>query len=1214
MISRPAGIARSVVLLFVVLPCILSAGGRNSLTCMHLNTSHGLSYIGVTDMCSDQQGNMWIGTGNGLNLFNGKTVERYFATEYPQLKNSTIVHVACDHKNRIWVLTANGNLTIIDEKRNFHRAGLYDQGEFLRTRWIVESQGGTLMLLTSKGHYMLRPDLNLTGMDSLRLEHFTHLPIAGFEDLQTQSYRQVFRLDDNRHLFVRDDVFYNVNYYTRQVEQTYPFPYCTALTGIGDSTLMVYDREAGEVKTINLVTGSIAYPFRSIRDQYGKPVNATFRYAEKINAHEIVLTTERDGIYFYDLKLNTIYNHRHHFADASSISANATSTICVHPSGWVFVTCIPSGVSYFNSREVVHSQSVFVDDHGAGYDGYITAIATRDNETYYIGTGEGLMEWNRTTNMTEFLHYRTADGDPLPESQEIPSILIDHLNQVWVSMITQGVIVLDMQRNLVRHITTSGPKHTALKMERVNRLYLGQDGYVWVCGRNGICRIHPATFHVDHLTDSPLSYFDTLFCSLLEMPDRDNIWVAIAPGGGVAHCHLPSGKIARYTTREGLVNNGIFDLGSDRDHNIYVGTRGGLSIIMTDGRIRNLTQRDGLLMDRVEGLLSDAQNRMWIGNDIGLACYTPADSSLVTFDARYGLSIYGFRVGAYHQMPNGEFAFGTPHGFQYFHPDSLLNTQITLSTRIHRIETRHTASYLSGTEAFSLAPNDRQVTFYFSTVDFAPEVRTWYQYQLEGLDRDWISLVDQQAVRYNALPAGDYTFKIRMSHNRRHWIPAENAVRLHVAAPFYQRWWFRTSGVLLIGMLGWVLIGRIRSKQRDQREQLETEAIIHYFASQINRHNQVREMLWDVAKHCISKLDLEECVIYLLDPERDLLVQHAAYGPKNPEGQVILNPIEIPVGRGITGGVAQSKVAEIVNDIRNDPRYIVDDDTRQSEIAVPILINDQVIGVIDSEHSQRNYFSQRHMDILTTIAALCANQIQRVRAEEDKQQAMIEVLKNKQKVTESRLQSLRLQMNPHFLFNALNSIQQMILANEEMVATRYLSRFSKLLRTILIHSDKEMVTLREELDILRLYVDLEAVRFKEAFTYDIVCDEEIDLDEVKIPTLLIQPFVENAIWHGLMHKEGNRRLVVRFEEQEDFLHCTIEDNGIGREKAREMKLSTGQGQSHTSKGIAVSIERLKNIGANGHSGDLKIVDLKLASGEATGTRVEIRIPIASSIE
>lgn len=1200
---------KKLILYLFMMNCSLTAQGQSNITFRHLNTSHGLSYLGVVDMCTDLDGNLWIGTGNGLNMFNGKSVERYFATEYPQLQNSYITHVACDRKNRIWVLTSNGNMTIIDEKRKFHRLGLYDEGKFVKTRWIIGPDHGNLLLFTSKGHYALPDAASLPGMDSLTLDQFTPFEIKDFDTLQTKFYKQVFLYDDQHYLFVQEDVFYKVNYRTHAVEQKYTIPHCTALIKSGTNGLMYFDRESKEVRIVDLTTGVTTFPFKNIQDQSGKPVKGTFVFAEPINPAQIILTTSESGIYVYDPDQNKIYHHTHDFADNTSISANMVSTIEVSPSGWVFVDCNPTGISYYNSNEIVSNQYVFTDQAGQGYDGFIAGIATKDNNTYYIGTAEGLLMWTRNTNTTRFLHFSDAKNNPLPAPQEIVSIVIDSFDKVWATTISQGIIVIDKNNKLVRHITHEGPEKYRLKQERANRLVIGPDGFIWVTGRNGICRIHPVSFEVDHFSGSFLSTFDTLNCPLILFTDKDNLWLSIS-SGGIAHCNFSTQAITRYTTDNGLIHNGIFDLGVDRNKNIYVATRQGLSILLSNGRIKNFTQKEGLLINRAEGLLLDKHNRMWIGNDIGLACYTPQDSSLTTFDTRHGLSIYGFRVGSYFQMPNGEFFFGTPHGLQYFYPDSLFNKKITLHASINRIETKDVYAYLNEDATFHLSSSDKHVTFYFNTVEFSPQIRTYYEYRLSGLSNDWVTLVDQNWVRYNSLPPGKYVFSLRISSDNKNWQDAENQVTIFIAAPFYMTWWFYLSVLFLLGLIAWLLIRRYRFRQQDQREQLEAEIVIHYFASQINRHKNEEEMLWDVAKNCISKLNLEECVIYMLDPQRDVLVQKAVYGPKNPMDQTILRPIDIPVGRGITGTVAQTQVAEIIGNTERDPRYIVDDVRRYSEITVPIIMDGQTIGVIDSEHSQKHFFTQKHLNLLNTIAVLSANQIQRIRAEDEKQKAQIEVLQNKQKATESRLQSLRLQMNPHFLFNALNSIQQMILANEEMVATRYLSRFSKLLRSILIHSDKESISLKEELDILKLYVELESVRFKDSFTYTIDCDEEIDVDELKIPTLLIQPFVENAIWHGLMHKEGQRHLSITFTDKDDHVQCVIEDNGIGRQKAREMKITSGQDKKHTSKGIEVSMERLKAMNKNGGAmGSLEIIDMVDAHGTALGTRVEINLPI-----
>ncbi|MCC6410982.1 MAG: histidine kinase [Saprospiraceae bacterium] len=206
---------------------------------------------------------------------------------------------------------------------------------------------------------------------------------------------------------------------------------------------------------------------------------------------------------------------------------------------------------------------------------------------------------------------------------------------------------------------------------------------------------------------------------------------------------------------------------------------------------------------------------------------------------------------------------------------------------------------------------------------------------------------------------------------------------------------------------------------------------------------------------------------------------------------------------------------------------------------------------------------------------------------------------------EAKLQSLRLQMNPHFLFNALNSIQELIVTGNTDGAAMYLSKFSKLLRMILLHSDHESLTLREEIGILELYLELESLRFYDTFEYHIDCEPGLDQDEYTLPTLLIQPFVENAIWHGLLHKEGKRRLLVRFDtDTNDNLICTIEDNGIGR--AAALKINSIGG--HTGKGLSSSAERLQVLNSrHGQNNALEIIDLVSDDGVATGTCVRITI-------
>ena len=162
------------------------------------------------------------------------------------------------------------------------------------------------------------------------------------------------------------------------------------------------------------------------------------------------------------------------------------------------------------------------------------------------------------------------------------------------------------------------------------------------------------------------------------------------------------------------------------------------------------------------------------------------------------------------------------------------------------------------------------------------------------------------------------------------------------------------------------------------KEELTPEAfvtLLHQFALDLLQRSTLDEIFWLIADHMIAGIGFEDCVIYLLDHENDLLIQKAAYGPKSPEGHTIKDAISIPVGEGIVGSVALHAKPERIPNTRLDPRYIIDDDFRLSELAVPIMLNGQCIGVIDTENSQAGFYTKRHEEWLTTIASIAATKI-----------------------------------------------------------------------------------------------------------------------------------------------------------------------------------------------------------------------------------------------
>lgn len=213
------------------------------------------------------------------------------------------------------------------------------------------------------------------------------------------------------------------------------------------------------------------------------------------------------------------------------------------------------------------------------------------------------------------------------------------------------------------------------------------------------------------------------------------------------------------------------------------------------------------------------------------------------------------------------------------------------------------------------------------------------------------------------------------------------------------------------------------------------------------------------------------------------------------------------------------------------------------------------------------------------------------------------------KIGELRLMALRSVMSPHFIFNVLNSIQYFIAKNDRINAINYLSAFSRLIRNILTHSVTNQIALSNEIEMLESYVQLEMTRFENKFDFALEVDPSIEVDSVIIPSLLIQPYVENAILHGLYNKEKGGKLAIRIhEEEENVLLFEIEDNGIGRAAAMAMRRRNIL--PHTSMGINITEERLKLINQGQRTG-FEIEDL-MEDGEPRGTRVRIRVSYSST--
>ncbi|HLX65654.1 MAG TPA: histidine kinase, partial [Puia sp.] len=203
------------------------------------------------------------------------------------------------------------------------------------------------------------------------------------------------------------------------------------------------------------------------------------------------------------------------------------------------------------------------------------------------------------------------------------------------------------------------------------------------------------------------------------------------------------------------------------------------------------------------------------------------------------------------------------------------------------------------------------------------------------------------------------------------------------------------------------------------------------------------------------------------------------------------------------------------------------------------------------------------------------------------------------RVSDTEMKVLRLQMNPHFIFNSLNSVSDYISRNETTTANYFLSKFAKMMRQVLEHSEKSEITLAEDLQVVETYIQLELLRLRNDLHYEIVIDKDIDPDATMVPPLIIQPFVENSIWHGFSGKAFSGKISIRITREDGMIYYIVEDNGIGRKEAGKY---TPAGKR--SMGLRITRDRIDIINqTKGTRAGVEIFDL------SEGTRVELKLPL-----
>ncbi len=1179
-----------------VLTVFITGSTGQSISFHHINTSDGLSDNNVVSVAIDKNGFLWVGTINGLNVYDGYSVTSFYKEHDPGLASNYIPHMMCDSRSRIWMGTPEG-VSWVDDTRKIHRVTLQDTVQRFQCSTIFETKTYGIVLFTDRGQFYLNQASN-------KWERIDWIPASlKYADYIDQEYftsEQIIYTFTNR-VFI-------IDYATRKIIFDQPMDNPLSACRV-DKNKIAAGLAAGVVLVTDIHTNKLVRSYRLTNQLNGKTINTNLTEVRQAATGELLVATNFAGLNIIDNDGNVI-RHTHDPLDPGSLSTNNTYRVLPGPNGEVVVGTGSSGVNFYNIHNLQAGyKRILIDKEGRLFDNYIDAIAEDKNGILWLGAYDRLIRWDRKVDNITFYYPYLQSKEPTTPTAGIRTLCFDNHGKLWVSILNKGVSIFDEKTGMFKKITLDTAAGPAVRSEYVNQLMTGSDGHIWVCTSGGVYTINPDDLSVNAFSNHPLLKLFSGKRVIGVFEDKQKrIWLGTTGDG--TFCYDPSrNQLKRYTTSEKMLSNNCYAFNEDSKGNIYASSSLGFNIIAPNDSIRSYNQFNGLKYDKCNGMLEDNEGNMWIGNNKCLVKLDGASGKIEVFGESSNLSIHGFRNGSCLKTKDGELIWGSQLGINYFFPGQLVSNATKLKVNIDQVVTEDSTVRSASNYAFELPYSKNTIQFHFTAINLQGSRNIQYQYMLEGYDKEWRQGTDIRQAQYSKLSAGKYTFRVKASLDMVNWSTARNEVSITIVPPLWQRWWFILVIAVLLVACSYLFLQTRNEKIRRQQEELETEKAINYFASSIYEGHSVKAILWDVVKNCIGRLHFEDCVIYLLDHERKVLIQRAAHGPKSPLSYEIVSPMEIPLGHGITGTVAQTGKAELIRDTTKDPRYIVDIERRYSEIAVPIISNGRVLGVIDCEHSKKGFFTQKHLSILTTIASLCANKIVKAKAEAEKAKAEAVLMETQKKMADVEMQALRAQMNPHFIFNCLNSINRYIVKSDQATASLYLTRFAKLIRLILDNSNSKNVTLSNELEALRLYIEMEALRFDKKFNYRITVDESVSVDSVEVPPLIIQPYVENAIWHGLLHKDSGGQLNIHVSMIGDsILQCIVEDDGVGRDKAKGLKSKSAT--TRKSLGMKLTEDRISLLNKHAQlNASVDIIDLKTSDNEAAGTKVILKIPV-----
>ena len=950
----------------------------------------GLPYVQIFAMCQDSKGNLWSGGYGGASKFNGKTFKNYSPKN--GLANHYVNAIIEDQFHLMTVGTIDG-LSVIDKVHGtvsnyYMKDGLPSNNV---TSFCLDPRIG-LWAGTTKGLCIW------DGKKVVTVPYFKDQNITCL--LYTEKHGVL--IGTNKGLFVQNNNGFDVLLDTinvSSVSQSKETHKIYAGTGNG---LYLLDLQKHITNVFHINNGLIDESITSVLCQ----------------KNGIVWIGSKSGLISFNGKEFEYYN-----IGFDNNSNHIRSLLIDYEDNlWIGTH---SGLYKYRGKGF----TVYDKQHGLG-SAFIYQITRDVNGNLWTATeNNGVYKFSNGF----FKNYSTKQGLP---SNLIYAILAQEDGSVWFGG-DKGISIF--KNEAIQNASFGSP----FKLDvPVNCFYKDSKKVIWVGGQNGLCSMkkNGNSFDITYYKLPAKNVDKEGFSVWSIMEDnKGGIWAGTYLFGLFK---LEGNQFVQQAISAPEDVNTAFDLCKDNFGNLYAATLNGVLMFNPDKHTyKFISEKDGLSSELVYAIgITKDNHYLWAGTNQGV---NRIDIKKLQYDfidiTKYGRAdgFTGVESNTHGIFEDADSSiwFGTVNGLIKYSPKEFIENDNLSKTSITNIKLGYADTLLANNSSLPFSLNN--ISFYFDGICLTAPEKVLYSYKLEGYDKDWSPYTDVNNTKYDNLPPGKYTFKVKSCNNEGVWNIEPVTFSFTIKTPFYKTWWFIL--ICIVGLSGIVIvIFRLRVRQIKKKQQAEFEHLVE--------------------------------------------------------------------------------------------------------------------------------------------------------------------------VSKAELTALRAQMNPHFVFNALNSIQHYILNSKGDEAVRYLSKFAKLIRLILSNSEKQIVTINEDIEALKLYLELERMRFENKFDYDIHIDSSIDGDYDEIPPMLIQPYLENAILHGINPKVGNGHIDISMKIVNQFIKISIKDDGIGREKSKSVQ-SLQPAARHKSLGMKITKDRVRILNTIHQSNlNVNIIDLYNEKNEAIGTQVDLFIP------